>query len=311
MNVKSLSVGNQKIENNIFLAPMAGYTDFSFRKLALTLGYGLVYTELVSAKGLDYESQGSHKLLKCDNYNKTSAQIFGSEPYFMRKACEGDYLKNFNIIDINMGCPVPKVYKNGEGSALLKDIKKAELIVKECVKSGKIITIKIRVGLKEGDNFAVDFAKMAEDSGASLVTIHGRVRENYYSGEPDYDAIYYAKKSVGIPVIANGGIFSIDDANLMMDKTGADGVMIARGAFDNPFLVCDLLNKKSPYELKEFIISHLIGLRDNYGERRATKEFRKFVGCYLKGIPHIKENKIKLLTSESTDEMLEIINKTL
>lgn len=311
MQVKSLSIGNFKVSNNVFLAPMAGYTDFSFRKLAISLGYGLCSTELVSAKGLEYKSEGSNKLLRCDNYNKTSAQIFGSEPYFMRSACEGEYLRNFSVIDINMGCPVPKVYKNGEGSALLNDIKKAENIVKECVKSGKNITVKIRIGLKEGDDIATDFTKMAEDSGAKLVTIHGRVRENYYSGQVDYNAIYKAKKSVSIPVIANGGIFSIEDANKMLEETGADGIMIARGAFDNPFLICELLGEKSPYSLKEFIVRHIEGLRGNYGEKRASLEFRKFVGCYLKGIPYIKENKIKLLTSNSTQEMIDIINQTL
>ncbi|MBQ7339276.1 MAG: tRNA-dihydrouridine synthase [Clostridia bacterium] len=308
MQLKSLQIGKTKTENNVFLAPMAGYTDFSFRKLALELGYGLVSTELVSAKGLEYKSKGSNLLLRTDDYNKTQAQIFGSEPYFMRKACEGEYLKDFNIVDINMGCPVPKVYKNGEGSALLNDIKLSSEIIKECVKSGKDITIKIRIGLKEGDDIALDFAKMAEDCGAKLITIHGRVREKYYSGEPNYNAIYKAKKAVSIPVIANGGIFSVEDANKMMENTGADGVMLARGAFENPFLICSLLSKNSPCELKEFMILHLKGLVENYGEKRATLEYRKFVGGYLKGIPNIKEQKIKLLTSNSIEEIIETID---
>ena len=309
MQVKSIQIGSFHTENNVFLAPMAGYTDYSFRTLALNLGYGLVFTELVSAKGLEYKSNGSNLLLKCDNFDKTSAQIFGSEPYYMRRACEGEYLKDFKVIDINMGCPVPKVYKNGEGSALLSDIKKAESIIKECVKSGKNITIKIRTGLKEGDDVATEFSKMAEDSGAKMVTIHGRVREKYYSGTPDYNAIYKAKKAVNIPVIANGGIFSVEDADKMIENTGADGVMIARGGFENPFLVCSLLGEKSPCSLSQFMILHLEGLAKNYGERRATLEYRKFVGQYLKGIPNIKDSKIKLLTSSSIEEIRETIKE--
>ena len=311
MQVKGVALGCKEIKNNIFLAPMAGYTDFSYRELALEMGYGLVFTELVSAKGLAYKSKGSDRLLACNDYANTSAQIFGSEPYFMRKACEGEYLRPFEVVDVNMGCPVPKVFKNGEGCALLKDIKKAEEILKECVKSGKIITVKIRTGLKEGDDVASEFAKMAEQAGVKLVTIHGRVRENYYSGEPDYNAIYKAKKSVSIPVVANGGIFTVSDADKMMEETGADGVMIARGAFDNPFLICELLKVQPNYTLREFVIKHLLGLKDNYGEIRASKEFRKFAVCYLKGIKNVKEKKLKLLSSESIEEIITILEQTL
>lgn len=311
MQIKKLLLRDKLISNNVFLAPMAGYTEYGYRKLAIKLGYGLTFTELVSAKGLSYKSKGSDLLLRTENYDKTVAQIFGSEPYYMRSACEGEYLKNFDIIDINMGCPVPKVFKNGEGSALLTDIKKAEEIVKECVKSGKIITVKIRTGLKEGDDIATEFTKMAEDSGASLVTIHGRVREKYYSGEPDYNAIYKAKKAVSIPVIANGGIFTFNDADKMMDNTGADGVMIARGAFLNPFLPCELLGEKPPCTLKDFIINHLLNLKENFGEKRATLEFRKFVGGYLRETYNVKEKRIKLLTAESTLEIYNLLMEIL
>ena len=311
MQIKSITLKGKSISNNVFLAPMAGYTEFGYRELALSLGYGLVFTELVSAKGLSYKSRGSDLLLRTNSYDKTVTQIFGSDPYYMRLACEGEYLKDFDIIDINMGCPVPKVYKNGEGSALLNDIKKAEEIIKECVKSGKIITVKIRTGLKEGDDIATSFAKMAEDAGASLITIHGRVREKYYSGEPDYNAIYNAKKAVSIPVIANGGIFTVSDADKMMENTGSDGVMIARGAFQNPFLPCELLNAKSPYSLKKFVLLHLQNLKENFGERRATLEFRKFVGGYLRERYNIKEKRIKLLTAESTDEIGKLLEEIL
>lgn len=291
---------------------MAGYTDYSYRKLALDLGYGFCFTELVSAKGLLYKSKNPDSLLFCgDDFNQTGAQIFGSDAYSMRSAIESEYLRKFPLIDVNMGCPVPKVYKNGDGSALLNDIKKAEGILKECVKTDKIITLKIRIGLKEGDDIASEFCKMAEDCGVQLVTIHGRVREAYYSGEPNYNAIYKAKKSVKIPIIANGGIFTTEDAEKMLENTGVDGIMIARGAFSDPFLINKLLNTEPKYTLKEFIIQHLLTLRERYGERRTTLEFRKFIGSYLKGIPYIKENKLALLTSDSTDNIIKILDDTL
>ena len=308
MQIKPLIMGNQSIENNVFLAPMAGYTDFAFRTVALKLGYGLTFTELVSAKGLVYKGQGSVDLLKSDNKNKTSVQLFGCEPEFIKAACESEELKDFKFVDINMGCPVPKVFKNGEGSALLTDIIKAEKVVKAAVSSGKTISVKIRTGQKYGDDVATEFTKMAENSGASLVTIHARVREAYYSGEPDYNAVEKAKKAVKIPVIANGGIKSVKDANLMIDKTGADGVMLARGAIENPLLVCEILGKKSPLTLKEFIFSQLDLLSTQEGEERSAVLFRKFISYYLKGLAGIKEFKLKLCTATNVQEIKDILS---
>lgn len=312
MQIKPLVLGNVPIKNNVFLAPMAGYTDYPFRSVALKQGYGLAFTELVSAKGLMFGGKNNDSLTFCGNDSeKTAVQIFGSDAYSMRWACESEYLKNNAIVDINMGCPVPKVFKNGDGSALLGDIKKAENIVKECVKSGKIITIKIRTGLVEGDDVATDFCKMAESSGAKLVTVHGRVRENYYSGEPDYRAIYKAKKSVNIPVVANGGIFTVEDANIMLDRTGADGVMLARGGIANPFLVAELLNEKTNTSLKEFVSEHVNLLKDYYPEKRAVLEFRKFVAYYFRGYKDVKRVKEELYRSETFNEITEIINRSL
>ena len=312
MQATSILVENLQIKNNVFLAPMAGYTDYAFRKLELECGVGLAFTELVSAKGLMYESQGSKELLYCgEDYQNTAVQIFGSEPYYMRSACESEYLKPFKILDINMGCPVPKVYKNGEGSALLNDIKKAEEIIKECKKSGKIITIKIRTGLKKGDNVATEFAKMAENAGASLVTIHGRVREDYYSGEPDFKAIELAKKSVKIPIIANGGIFTEQDAISMLDKTGADGVMLARGAIANPFLVAALTDTKIDISLKDFIVQHVKLMSERYDNRRVTNEFKKFVPYYFKGKQNVKDLKMQIYQAENTDKIIALIQQFL
>ncbi len=312
MQVKKLSLANEKLNNNILFAPMAGYTDYAVRHLQLQNGAGLVFTELVSAKGLFFGGVNNESLLYSKgDYDFTSAQIFGEDAYYMRKACESKYLENFKFVDINMGCPVPKVFKNGEGSALLKDIKKAENIVKECVKSGKIITAKIRTGLKNGDDIATEFTKMLEQAGAKMVSIHGRVREAYYSGEPDYNAIYNAKKSVNIPVIANGGIFSKLNAENMIDKTGADGVMIARGGIEDPFLVCKLLDKEPTKTLKEFILEHLRLLPQFYPDKKGAIEFRKFVNKYLKGVPNVKELKLKLMQTESISQIVDIIQENL
>ena len=312
MKASKILVNDLSIKNNVFLAPIAGYTDYAIRKLQLECGAGLVFTELVSAKGLIYKSAGTNELLYSgSDIENTAVQIFGSEAYYMRSACESEELAPFKIIDINMGCPVPKVYKNGEGSALLNNLKKAELIIKACVKSGKTITVKTRIGLKKGDDFASEFAKMAENAGASMVTIHGRVREDYYSGEPNYDAIYKAKKSVSIPIIANGGIFTEKDADIMLDRTGADGVMLARGGLADPFLVSKLTETKCEKSLKAYIIEHITLMRERKPDKKTAIEFRKFVPYYFKGVAGIKDLKLKIYQSESTDEIIELIDKNL
>ena len=259
MQIKELCIGKVKVKNNVFLAPMAGYTDYGFRHLILKLGAGLTFTELVSAKGLILGGSANGELLYIGQDTKgTSAQIFGSDPYYMRSACESDYVRPFEMVDINMGCPVPKVFKNGEGSALLTDIKKAETVIKECVKSGKTITVKIRIGQKKGDDIATEYAVMAEQAGAKCITIHGRVREDYYSGEPNYNAIYKAKKAVKIPVIANGGIFTLEDADKMIENTGADGIMLARGGIANPFLFSIILSASSSVKIPPFAITGIL-----------------------------------------------------
>lgn len=322
MKIKPLALGKTIVDNNVFIAPMAGYTDYAFRSLEISLGAGLTFTELVSAKGIYYGAKGNKELLycgeECSDYNrkmlerkKTAVQLFGSDPYYMRFACESDALKNCEIVDINMGCPVPKVYKNGEGSALLSDIARAEKIVSECVKSGKIITVKIRTGLKYGDNVATDFAKMAENAGASLISIHGRVREAYYSGEPDYEAICKAKSSVNIPVIANGGIFTQKDADFMIDKTGADGVMLARGAVSDPFLVAKLTNTSYDFAIKDFTLKQLNEMLIRYGDKRATMEFRKFVPYYVRGGENSKQIRIALMGCESVSDTCKSIERLL
>lgn len=314
MKVYALNLNGTPIRNNLFLAPMAGFTDYPFRKTALSLGAGLCFTELTSAKGLYYGGKNNEKLLKTDDYEKTAAQIFGSDPYFMRWAAESEYLKDYKIIDINMGCPVPKIVKNGEGSALLTNISLAEKIIKECVKSGKTITVKIRTGLKAGDDIAAEFAQMAENAGASLITVHGRVREAYYSGEPDFCAIARAKRAVKIPVIANGGIFTAKDADNMIEKTGADGVMIARGAVSDPFIFSKISGEKIISDIKtikDFAINHLREEVKASGSERAAVEFRKFVTYYFKNVENSKSKRAEIMQSTSAERTEELLEKYL
>ena len=219
MRLHTINVGNLTMENNVFLAPLAGYTNYPFRRLCKGYGAGLCYTEMVSAKGLKYGSENTEELLYTDEKEGVAAaQIFGSDPEIMRAACEHEKLKPFPIVDINMGCPVPKIYKNGEGSALLEDPVLAERIVKACVKSGKVITVKIRIGIDERALVTEEFAKRMEGAGASLITVHGRTKDKVYAGDVHFKEIEKAKKAVNIPVIANGGVFSDEDAERLMDK---------------------------------------------------------------------------------------------
>ena len=308
MEIRSLAAGNLRLRNNVLLAPMAGYTDYAFRSLQLKSGAGFCFTELVSAKGLCYGGRGSKELLYCDTESDialTGAQLFGGEAYYIRKAAESEALSGFSAIDINMGCPVPKLFNNGEGSALLQDILRAENIIKECVKSGKTVTVKIRTGIKRGDDVAAEFAKMAEQAGAAMVTVHGRTREDYYSGEPDYRAIERAVRAVKIPVIANGGIFTVQDAESMLERTGAAGVMIARGAEGNPFIfkqANELLEtgritfEPSPAQRLEQCLEHVRALVEAKGEARGIKESRKHTAWYIKGLPGATKLKGKVFT---------------
>ena len=312
MEIRSLAAGNLRLRNNVLLAPMAGYTDCAFRSLQLKSGAGFCFTELVSAKGLCYGGRGSKELLYCGTESDialTGAQLFGGEAYYIRKAAESEALSGFSAIDINMGCPVPKLFNNGEGSALLQDILRAENIIKECVKSGKTVTVKIRTGIKRGDDVAAEFAKMAEQAGAAMVTVHGRTREDYYSGDPDYRAIERAVRAVKIPVIANGGIFTVQDAESMLERTGAAGVMIARGAIKNPFLVCELLKNAPPCNLKEYMAEQLKLMASEKGASRTVKEFRKFAPYYVRGGEGAKELRMRMVSAESLAELEEIIEE--
>lgn len=310
MEIKELRLGNIIIPNNVLMAPLAGYTCYPFRMLCQELGAGLCFTEMVSCNGLKYKDKATQKLLFTTQDEKIkAAQLLGSDPRVMEKMARSDYFAVFDIIDINMGCPVPNVFNSGLGSALLCDLKKASAIIKGVKKSGKVVTVKGRIGIKENMLIAGEFAKMCEDSGADMITIHGRSRNMMYEGTPYFEQIEQAKSVVRIPVIANGGIFSIADAEKMMKLTGADGVMIARYAIENPFVFSELTNteiKKDKYT----IISEQIDLTSRYFDETFTITYiRKLASYLMKKLKGTKQYKAELYKCGNIEELKDIVEK--
>ena len=306
MRLTPITVQNLTVKNNVFLAPLAGYTNYPFRRLCKGYGAGLCYTEMVSAKGLKYGSENTEELLFTDeNEGLCAAQIFGSDPDVMRAACEHEKFAPFPIVDINMGCPVPKIYKNGEGSALLENPALAEKIVKECVKSGKIITVKFRIGINEDNLVTEDFAKRMEGAGASLITVHGRTKDKIYAGEVNYGEIAAAKKAVKIPVMANGGVFSNEDAERLLDRTGADGVMVARAALFDPQIFCALTGE--PTESKLEMFKKQLKWTGQVCDERFTVVFmRKMAAFYVKGMRGASAFKDRLFRAQTVEEIAAI-----
>ena len=289
-------IGNVILDNPFFLAPLAGITDAPFRRICKEQGAGLVYSEMVSGKGLYYNDKATERLLKIYEDEKPVAfQIFGSEPEIISYTANKLADRGNSILDINMGCPVPKVVRNGEGSALLKDPRLVEAVVAAAVASaGKPVTAKIRIGWDADNVNAVEIAKVIEAAGASAIGVHGRTREQYYSGKADWNVIQQVKKAVSIPVIGNGDVFSGRDAVSLMEETGCDFVMIARGALGNPWIFREALalwkgqTVPPPPNIKEkveLIIKHFDLLLEEKGEYAAVREMRKHAGWYLKGIP--------------------------
>ncbi len=313
MKVNALTVGNTQVKNNVFLAPMAGYTDYSIRNLQLKLGIGLCFTELVSAKGLIYGSNGSKELLFCgQDYIGTSAQIFGEDAFYMRSACESEHLSRFNIIDINMGCPVHKIYSNGEGSALMKNPDLIYEIVRGVSQNIDIpCTVKIRAGVDRDTVNAVECALAAEAGGASLVVVHGRTKTEMYSGSVDYEIIKNVKKSLKIPVVANGDITDAKTAISALSKTGADGIMIGRGAIGNPFVFAEIKSALSGEDyslpsLDKRIETALLQLKTaiiEKGESVAVREARKQIAMYLRSFRGAAALRAEINRAESYSEI--------
>ncbi|MCQ4636159.1 tRNA dihydrouridine synthase DusB [Anaerovorax odorimutans] len=290
-----MKIGNIELDNPFVLAPLAGITDGPTRSLAKEQGAAFLYSEMVSAKGLWYRDKNTERLLKIFPGEEPIAfQLFGSEPEIIAHAARSLRDRRNAAFDINMGCPVPKVVKNGEGSALLKNPDLIYDLVKAAVsEAGKPVTAKIRIGWDKDSINAVETARAIEAAGASAVAVHGRTREQYYSGTADWDMIRRVKESVSIPVIGNGDVFSGEDANRMLEETGCDMVMIARGALGNPWIFRDAIaiwkgeEKPDPPSLEERVktmLIHLDRLTEVKGEYAAVREMRKHVGWYLKGI---------------------------
>ncbi len=295
--------------SKMILAPMAGVTDAVFRQICFEKGCRMAVTEMASAKGLYYKSPGTENLLETDPQKEGSVgiQLFGSEPEIMAWAAKQLEEKPNTFIDINMGCPVPKVFKNGEGSALLKDAGLAAEIV-SAVKANtqKPVTAKIRIGISSAEGCEA-FAKKLEEAGLDALAVHARTREQYYSGSADWSKIKSIKEAVGIPVIGNGDVRSRQDAKRMMQETGCDAVMVARGAMGNPWIFADYEPTKE--ELLETICRHLDLAVARYGEKKAVREARKQIGWYTKGFKGAGAFRNKINTAVTREELRELLKE--
>lgn len=319
MYLKKINIGNVELESNLILAPMAGVTDLALRKICKEFGPGLVCTEMVSSKAIYYNDTKTKLLMNTQGEQRPiSMQIFGSDEETMGYAAK--YISELaDIVDINMGCPAPKVVKNGDGSKLLLDIKKAENVIKSVVKnSKKPVTLKIRKGWDSNNIVAVEFAQMAENAGISAITIHGRTRSEMYSGKVDLDIIKKVKENLKIPVIGNGDIVDEESALKMFEYTGVDGIMIGRGVFGNPWIfekikyfleTGEKLPEISNEEKLRVIKKHIELELQEKEEITAIREMRKHIAWYTKNMPNSSEFRNEINKIENKDELIKEVNK--
>lgn len=310
-----LTIGNVELKNNVILAPMAGVTDLPFRVLCKEQGAGLLCMEMVSAKAIYYGSKNTEELMKISPAEMpVSLQLFGSDADIMADMAKKIEEKPFAVLDINMGCPVPKVVNNGEGSALMKNPKLAEEIITKMVKAvKKPVTVKIRKGFDEAHLNAVEMAKIAEASGAAAVAVHGRTREQYYAGKADWDCIRAVKEAVKIPVIGNGDVTGALSAERLLKETGCDGVMVGRAAQGNPFIFREITEyletgvippKPTPAEVRATIERHARMQMEEKGEYTGVREMRKHLSWYTVGYPNSAKYRQMINSMETMEELL-------
>ena len=315
--IKEIKIGDITVKNNVFLAPMAGVTDIPFRKICRKFNPGLTFTEMASTKAMEFNSGKTEKILQVmDNERPSVVQIFGSDKDVICKTIEKlNEDDSIDIIDINMGCPAPKLVKNGDGAGLLLNLDNVEEIIKAATAiSKKPITVKTRKGFNDNIITAVDVAKICERYGVAMITIHGRTREEYYSGKADLDIIKKVKESVSIPVIANGDIVDCKSAEKMFEYTGCDGIMIARGAQGNPWIFKSILDGKdyTPTldELLDIILEHIKYALDNEeNKKQAVLKMRKHIAWYLKGLKNSTYVKDRINREENIDEVIKILKE--
>lgn len=320
--MKALQIGNVALENNLILAPMAGVTDLPFRILCKEQGAGLICMEMVSAKAILYKNKNTKELLSIDEReHPVSLQLFGSDPDVISEIAKEIEELPFDILDINMGCPVPKVVNNGDGSALMKNpLLAAQIIEKTAGAIQKPVTVKIRKGFDDAHVNAVEMAHIAQESGAAAVAVHGRTREQFYSGKADWEIIRQVKEAVTIPVIGNGDLVTGEDVKSMEKQTGCDGFMIARGAQGNPWIFRNILHymetgetlQKPPMEeMVQMMLRHARMLTAYKGEHTGIREMRKHAAWYTGGYRNAAKLRGRINEIESYQELSSLFEEVL